>query len=107
MDLQEVANRLTEIDKEIAAAVGAVENDGRGSPALRAVVKEFGRKSQEALADLDNADEPLREHIVELEQAGDSAARAAEAEEKIDGDTRRLISAAHADISALKAETVV
>jgi hypothetical protein len=50
--------------------------------------------------------EPWREPIVELEQAGDSALRAAEEEEGIRQSTRGG-RAAHATVSRLKAQTKV
>jgi hypothetical protein len=105
MDLNEVTTQLHEIHRKIASAVKAIEGDRGSSPALQAVVKEFERKSQSALADIDEANEPLREHIVELEQAGDSAKAAAGAEDKISEDTRKLVEEAHSDICRLKANT--
>lgn len=105
MDLNQVTKRLAEIDREISSAVEALEADKNASPALQAVVKEFERKSRKALSDVEVANEPLREHIVELEQAGDSAKQAAAADETINDDTRERIFRAHADICHLKSNT--
>lgn len=105
MDFDDVAKQLNQIDKKITTAVQAVERDERASPALQAVVKEFERKAHKAVADLDEAKEPVREHIVELEQAGDSAKRAASAEREISDTTRQVVLDAHTDVCKLKADT--
>lgn len=105
-DINFVADRLSEIDELIHEAVQSAESDMATSTALRAVLRELTRKSEQAISDLEEAGhEPIREYIVELEQAADDAKAAAVAEEGIDSATLHTIFKAHDAIEELKEET--
>ena len=105
-DIDSIAAELSRIEELADRAIEALERDKGASPVLRAVVEEFHQKAKKARDDSEEAEEePIREHIVELEQAGDSAKVAAYADEGIQNATRELILAAHEAICSLKAET--
>ena len=76
-----------------AAALDAVDADSGASPVLRAVVQEFTNKANKAL-DLGVGDRAW-EAVVELEQAGDSAKAAAEADVDAAPATTAAVQAAH------------
>jgi hypothetical protein len=98
-----VSSQLDQIDALIKDAMRAVEEDGGASPVLHAVVKEFSRKSNKAIEGALTPDEPeVWTCVVELEQAGDSAKRAAEADPGIDAATRKQVFDAHDAICRLK-----
>jgi hypothetical protein len=105
LTIDEVCERLFQIDEQIEEALRFVEKDKDSSAALKAVIKQFEEKSKKTLAALDNGDEEsLSEHIVELEQAADSAKAAAEADEGISYHTRQAVIEAHDPICDLKSE---
>jgi hypothetical protein len=98
-----IPERYDEIDIQIGKAMAAVEADTGASPVLYAVVKEFRRKSLKALNALKGADnQAVIEHIVEVEQAADSAKYAAEADEGLSEGTRKAILDAHTSACILK-----
>ena len=91
-----------EVVESINTAVGRVEADGGASPVLVAVVREFGAK----LAKAENqavGGVPAGDSVIELEQAGDSAKAAAEADTGASRDARASVLAAHLAICKLKA----
>jgi hypothetical protein len=91
-----------EVVESINAAVGRVEADGGASPVLVAVVNEFRNKL--AKAEKRAVDGVLgNDFVIELEQAGDSAKAAAEADPGLSADTRESVLAAHLAICKLKA----
>ena len=94
-----LSDSLTEVDGKIQAAVAATTADSGASPVLRAVVEDFGRKSTKAVAG------GSRDQVIELEQAGDSAKYAAEADTGASDATRESVLAAHLAICILKNET--
>lgn len=96
--------RFGGVEDKITAAVAAVDGDGSASPVLAAVVREFEKKAGKARAGLDGDATAAREAIVELEQAGDSAKAAAEADGGIAEDTRKAVLDAHLAICVLKNE---
>jgi hypothetical protein len=99
------SDRLTKVDEKIEQALTALQGEANASPALKAVVEEFRDKSRKALDDLEAAeDESIRDHIIELEQAGDSAKCAAQAEQGLSDKARKAILGAHEVICALKSE---
>jgi hypothetical protein len=101
--MTELMERLSRVDDHISKAVDAVEADRGASPVLVAVVREFKRKSDKALKILEGGDGPdAREAVVEVEQAGDSAKYAAEADEGIGEETRTAVVGAHDRICVLK-----
>ena len=69
------AERLQAARAKIDSARDAVEGDKGASPVLLAVVNEFANKADKAAAYSDE-----RVAVIELEQAGDSAKAAAEAD---------------------------
>ena len=91
-----------EVVTKISVAVRQVEADGSASPVLVAVVREFQAKLAKAES-LANDGEPGRDSVIELEQAGDSAKAAAEADPGLSGDARASVLAAHLAICKLKA----
>lgn len=97
--------RFKDAEQQLAATLGKVRADDGASPALKAVVEELLDKTHQAVAELHDADErSIRDHVIEAEQAADSAKRAAEAESQITESTRRAVLEAHASLRALKAD---
>ena len=96
--------RFAEVDGKITKALEAVDGDTGASPVLAAVVQEFHRKAAKARGALEGEDSAAREAIVELEQAGDSAKYAAEADTGIEVGTRQAVEDAHLAICVLKAK---
>ena len=93
---------FNEVVESINTAVGRVEADSGASPVLVAVVREFGAK----LAKAENRavdGVPAGDSVIELEQAGDSAKAAAEADTGASSDARESVLAAHLAICKLKA----
>jgi hypothetical protein len=84
---------------KIDSARDAVLSDQGASPVLLAVVNEFASKAEKAAA---TADE--RVAVIELEQAGDSAKAAAEADPGVSPAARDAVLAAHLAICITKAE---
>jgi type IV secretory pathway VirJ component len=93
------AERLREVRSKIDHAVEAVRADRQASPVLIAVVGEFANKAQKAAGSDDE-----RAAIIELEQAGDSAKVAAEADSALSGATRQAVLDAHLAICIAKSK---
>jgi len=91
-----------EVVESINAAAGRVEADTGASPVLVAVVREFRAKLAKAE---DRAVDGVlgSDSVIELEQAGDSAKAAAEADTGVSSDARESVLAAHLAICKLKA----
>lgn len=96
------ANDLREVQDQVTAASRAVASDPAVSPVLTAVVREFSNKAAKAV-DLAGGDRAW-EAVVELEQAGDSAKVAAEADTGAAAGTVAAVQAAHLAICMLKAQ---
>jgi hypothetical protein len=94
-----VAERLREVRTKIDAAADAVRADTGASPVLTAVVGEFVAKAGKAAGAEDE-----RGAVIELEQAGDSAKAAAEADSGISGATREAVLDAHLAICVVKSK---
>jgi hypothetical protein len=94
-----VADRLREVRSKIDTAVDAVRADPGASPVLIAVVSEFANKAEKAAG----ADDE-RGAVIELEQAGDSAKVAAEADGGVSGATREAVLDAHLAICIAKSK---
>ena len=92
---------LEEVRAKATAALDAVDEDAGASPVLRAVVEEFTNKANKAL-DLGAGDRAW-EAVVELEEAGDSAKAAAEADVDAAPATTASVQAANLAICMLKA----
>ena len=85
----------TKIDR----ALESVRSDREASPVLIAVVGEFANKAQKAAGSDDE-----RAAIIELEQAGDSAKVAAEADKAVSDATREAVLDAHLAICIAKSK---
>ncbi len=91
-----------EVVEKITDAARQIEADRGASPVLVAVVREFEAKL--AKAQRHAADGvPGRDSVMELEQAGDSAKAAAEADAGLSSQARESVLAAHLAICKLKA----
>jgi hypothetical protein len=92
-----IAERLEAARVKIDRARVAVERDEGASPVLVAVVNEFAKKADKAAESLDE-----RVAVIELEQAGDSAKAAAEADPGVSRATREAVLEAHLVICIAK-----
>jgi hypothetical protein len=91
--------RLREARDAIESAAGVVRADPGASPVLLAVTGEFALKAAKAVA----ADDE-RDAVIELEQAGDSAKAAAEADAGVSDATRQAVLDAHMAICVAKSK---
>ena len=125
-----MAVAFEEVVQKIADATSRVEADEGASPVLVAVVREFQAKlakaerratdrvpDHDSVVELEQAGDSAkaaaeadpglsnetRDSVLELEQAGDSAKAAAEADAGLSSDTRESVLAAHLSICMLKA----
>jgi hypothetical protein len=89
--------RLRAARDKIDEALKFVRGDPGASPVLVAVVNEFANKASKAAA---TADE--REAVIELEQAGDSAKAAVEADPAVSDAAREAVLDAHLAICIAK-----
>jgi len=92
-----MAERLEAARVKIDRARDAVQSDEGASPVLVAVVNEFAKKADKATASSDE-----RTAVIELEQAGDSAKAAAEADPGVSQITRDSVLEAHLAICVAK-----
>jgi hypothetical protein len=103
--MRNIVERLTNYGRLVDYARAMVEADWGSSPALNALMKEFEKKSNKALKGVKDADEHrVREYIVEVEQAADSAKVAAEADPGVSDDTREAVRDAHISFCVLKSD---
>lgn len=93
---------FAEVVERITDAARKVEADGGASPVLVAVVREFRNKLAKAEGHVVDG-VPARDAVIELEQAGDSAKAAAEADTRLAPEVRESVLAAHLAICKLKA----
>jgi hypothetical protein len=93
------ADRLREVRLKIDGALDAARGDQGASPVLVAVVSEFAKKAEKATTEGDE-----RRAVIELEQAGDSAKVAAEADTGASEATRQAVLDAHLAICITKAK---
>src|SRR2546421_12152643 len=93
------AERLRDVRTKIDDAVAAVRQDRGASPVLTAVVSEFAKKAEKAAGAEDE-----RGAVIELEQAGDSAKVAAEADTGLTDATRDAVLEAHLAICIAKSQ---
>ena len=94
-----IAERLREVRSKIDTASDAVRADQGASPVLTAVVSEFAKKAEKAAGAEDE-----RGAVIELEQAGDSAKVAAEADTGVSDTTRNAVLEAHLAICIVKSK---
>lgn len=95
--------RLGDIKVKTADALRASEADDGASVVLVAVVREFDSKADKANRQADG-DGSARDAVIELEQAGDSAKAAAEADPGLGEAARQAVLDAHLAICILKTE---
>lgn len=99
-----ISERMVEVDKKIEECAKKVEEDKGASDVLKAVINDFDSKSKKSLGALKENDERIiRDHVVEIEQAADSAKVAAEADKGISDETRKSVLDAHTAICLIKA----
>ncbi len=92
-----MTERLDAARVKIDRARDAVVSDEGASPVLVAVVNEFAKKAEKTKASPDE-----RVAVIELEQAGDSAKAAAEADPGVTSATRDAVLEAHLAICVAK-----
>ncbi|HZI37449.1 MAG TPA: hypothetical protein VFF24_04020 [Acidimicrobiia bacterium] len=95
--MADLLSELETVQAKVTAALQASEADNQASPVLVAVLREFAAKATKATG------APGRDAVIELEQAGDSAKAAAEADTGAGEPTRELVLDAHLAICMLKA----
>jgi hypothetical protein len=94
-----MTERLQVARVKIEGARDAVQSDRGASPVLVAVVNEFAKKADKATGSPDE-----RIAVIELEQAGDSAKAAVEADPGVSPATRDSVLEAHLAICVAKAK---
>jgi hypothetical protein len=99
-----VDERFGEVEDKIGMALKAVEGDGGASPVLTAVVRDFHKKAGKARQMLEGDAAAQRDAVIELEQAGDSAKAAVEADAGVADATRQAVEDAHLAICILKSK---
>lgn len=97
----DVMSGLSEVKAKTADALRAAEADSGASVVLVAVVREFDSKADKATRNGDR-NGSARDSVIELEQAGDSAKAAAEADPGIGAAAREAVLDAHLAICILK-----
>jgi hypothetical protein len=93
------ADRLRDTREKIDSALASVRADQGASPVLIAVVTEFAKKAEKATHSDDE-----RTAVIELEQAGDSAKAAAEADTGVADTTCQAVLDAHLAICVAKSK---
>lgn len=97
--------RFKDIDQLIEEAMSRVDADAGASAPLKAVVAEFRDKTRKAVEQISGADErTIRDCVIEVEQAADSAKKAAQAEDGLASTSQQSVLKAHGAICALKSE---
>jgi len=99
----DVMTRLGDVKSLTRQALQASEADGQASVVLVAVVREFDSKADKANRESGGASAE-RDAVIELEQAGDSAKAAAEADPGASATTKQAVLDAHLAICILKTE---
>ena len=99
----DVVTRLEDVKSKTMGARQAVEGDTGASVVLVAVVREFDSKADKANRQT-GAEGSARDAVIELEQAGDSAKAAAEADPGASAATKQAVLDAHLAICILKTE---
>mgnify|MGYP001500446667 CR=1 FL=1 len=100
--MSDLMTGVTGVKTKTADALRAAEADPGASAVLVAVVREFDKKAEKAVGQNDTPS-TMREAVVELEQAGNSAKAAAEADRGLGDKARQAVLDAHLAICLLKA----
>jgi hypothetical protein len=103
LEVLDVMTRLGDVKNKTAAALRAVEGDKAASVVTVAVVREFDSKADKANGQ-PGPDVSARDSVIELEQAGDSAKAAANADPNLSEAARQTVQDAHDAICILKTE---
>jgi hypothetical protein len=103
LDVLDVMTRLAEVKNRTAEALRAVEADAAASVVTVTVVREFDAKADKANRQPE-PDGSARDSVIELEQAGDSAKAAAEADPDLGETALQAVEDAHLAICILKTE---
>jgi hypothetical protein len=103
LTMTDVAARLRDVKEKTTEALTASEADRQASVVLVAVVREFDSKTDKAIRQAGD-EGAARDAVIELEQAGDSAKAAAEADPGLGEASREAVLAAHLAICILKTE---
>ena len=101
--MTDVVTRLEDVKSKTMGARQAVEGDTGASVVLVAVVREFDSKAEKANRQT-GGEAFARDAVIELEQAGDSAKAAAEADPGASEATKQAVLDAHLAICILKTE---
>ena len=101
--MSDVMTRLDDVKLKTKTALRLAEDDRQASVVLVAVVREFDSKADKATRQTGTR-ESERDAVIELEQAGDSAKAAAEADPGAAEQTRQAVLDAHLAICILKTE---
>ena len=99
----DVMTRLQDVKTRTAGALSTAEADTGASVVLVAVVREFDSKADKANRQ-SGSEGTARDAVIELEQAGDSAKAAAEADAGAASTTKDAVLDAHLAICVLKTE---
>jgi hypothetical protein len=94
-------DRLRDARAKADGALAHVRADPGASPVLIAVVNEFAKNAEKAMH---HDDDDERTAVIELEQAGDSAKAAAEADNGVADAARQAVLDAHLAICIAKAK---
>ncbi len=97
----DVMSELDAVKAKTAEALRAAEADNGASVVLVAVVREFDSKADKANR-VSDGDGAARDAVIELEQAGDSAKAAAEADPGLGEAALQAVQDAHLAICILK-----
>lgn len=97
----DIMSRLDAVTQRTASALAAVNDDAGASPVLVAVVREFDDKGRKAAT---ASERSVRDAVIELEQAADSARVAAAADTGLAPSARGLVDDAHLTSCILNTE---
>lgn len=103
LDTLDVMTRLGEVKNKTTEALRATEADTGASVVTLAVVREFDKKAEKANRQPEG-DGSARDAVIELEQAGDSAKAAVEADPNLSPEAFQAVQDAHLAICILKTE---
>ena len=95
--MADLVSEIEAVQGKVTDALRETERDDGASPVLVAVVQEFAAKADKAVR------RPGRDAVIELEQAGDSAKAAVEADPGAGAKTKEQVLEAHLAICMLKA----
>jgi hypothetical protein len=102
MQLNQIKQQFTQVERVIDQATQAMQTDNLASPELKDTVRQLGSKFSETKQLLQSQDEAgIRRSIDDLEQTGDRAKKAVESG-NVSPQTKNVILQVHEYISMLK-----